>query len=129
MVQLRFLSGSLAGQRKLVRQFPFRLGRSPQSGLPLAEPGVWEQHCELTLSPEGGVHIVALGEALLAVNGETVRSARLRNGDLLDVGGVRLRFALSDAPLRHHRLRAALVWLALGAVLAGQLALIVRFAR
>lgn len=129
MIQLQILSGSLAGQRRLVRHFPFRVGRSPQAGLSLAEPGVWDQHCELTVQPEAGICVAALGEARLAVNGENVRSARLRNGDELDLGGVRLRFALADAPLRNYRLRSALVWLVLGLVLAGQVALIVAFAR
>lgn len=129
MVQLQILSGQQAGQRVLVRRLPFLIGRSPGAGMALGDPGVWESHCRLTVNPAEGFHVSALGEALLLVNGEAARSVRLRNGDILEAGGARMRFSLADAPLRNHRLRAALVWAGLAALILGQLALIVRFAR
>jgi hypothetical protein len=60
----------------------------------------------------------------LVINGAPARAARLRNGDLLELGGLKLRFWLAPAPLRSLRMREWLTW-GLLAVLTGlQIALL-----
>ncbi len=44
MIQLRILSGTMAGSLKTVRRFPFRIGRAEDNELVLPEAGVWEKH-------------------------------------------------------------------------------------
>jgi hypothetical protein len=63
-------------------------------------------------------------DASIVVNGQPVRQAVLRSGDLLETGSVKLRFGLG--PTRQHslRLREAMTWLALAALCLGQVALI-----
>ena len=124
MVQLDILSGKQAGTLWVARRFPFQLGRSPQAALVLEEPGVWDRHAEFTLRPGEGVMVSATTDASIIVNGQPVRQAVLRNGDLLEAGSVKLRFGL--APTRQHglRLREAMTWLGLAALCLGQVALI-----
>lgn len=124
MVQLDILSGKQAGTQWVARRFPFHLGRSPQSALVLEEPGVWDRHAEFTLRSGEGVTVSAMTDASIVVNGQPVRQAVLRSGDLLETGSVKLRFGLG--PTRQHslRLREAMTWLALAALCLGQVALI-----
>ena len=51
MVQLRILSGKMAGVDITARHFPFRIGRSAAAELQLQEDGVWERHLELPWIP------------------------------------------------------------------------------
>ena len=124
MVQLDILSGKQAGTQWVARRFPFQLGRSPQAALVLEEPGVWDRHAEFALRPGEGVMVSATTDASIIVNGQPVRQAILRSGDLLEAGSVKLRFGL--APTRQHslRLREAITWLGLAALCLGQVALI-----
>lgn len=124
MVQLDILSGKQAGTQWVARRFPFYLGRSPQAALVLEEPGVWDRHAEFSLRHGEGVMVSAATDASIIVNGQPVRQAVLRNGDLLEAGSVKLRFGLG--PTRQHslHLREAMTWLALAALCLGQVALI-----
>ena len=124
MVQLDILSGKQSGTQWVARRFPFQLGRAPQAALVLEEPGVWERHAEFALRPNEGVVVSAMTDASIVVNGQPVRQAVLRNGDLLEAGSVKLRFGL--APTRQHSLhvREVMTWLGLAALCLGQVALI-----
>jgi pSer/pThr/pTyr-binding forkhead associated (FHA) protein len=128
VVQLDILSGRQAGTHWVARRFPFQVGRSPQATLILEEPGVWDRHAEFALRPGEGVLVSALGDAAIVVNGQPVRQAVLRNGDLIEAGSVKLRFGL--APTRQHSLglREAMTWIALAALFFAQLALTYRIA-
>ena len=95
-----------------------------QSDLCLDDGGVWDQHLQLEVRPGEGAVISASPEAFTAVNGQLVREAVLRNGDLIEIGSVRLLFGLSPTRQSSLRLREALTWLVLGALGFGQVALI-----
>ncbi|HZR20320.1 MAG TPA: FHA domain-containing protein [Verrucomicrobiae bacterium] len=103
MVQLDILSGKTAGTSWLARRFPVQVGRAAGSDLQLEESGVWDQHFRVELVPLQGFVLRAQSQALVRLNGQSVQSSPIRNGDLIDLGSVRLRFWL--APARQRRLR------------------------
>lgn len=124
MVRLQVLSGRSAGRSIVTRRFPFHIGRAASAGLRLEEPGVWERHLVLKIDPAQGIVAERPGAALATINGEPFQSAALRNGDVLELGSVRIQFALSETRQRGFRLREGLVWLLWLGVAAGQAALI-----
>lgn len=125
MIRLEILSGKLAGQIVLARRFPFQIGRSAPAELPLAEPGVWDRHCQIEYRPSEGFWINPLGAAEVRVDDVPVEGAtRLPNSSELALGSVRLRFSLADPVPRGLRLREALTALFLVAVVVGEVWLI-----
>lgn len=123
MVQLRILSGQRAGTSWVTRRFPVRIGRAT-GDLTLDEPGVWENHATLQFVPRDGIYLESNPEAITSVNGQRVERTRLRNGDQLDLGGVRLQFWLSETRQRNLAWREALTWAGTAAVTLGQLVLV-----
>lgn len=114
MVLLRHLSGPLAGQESRVARFPFQIGRGASCDLRLEAPGVWEQHLVLERSPERRFLLRVQPPATLRVNDAEARSpVALRNGDLIQLGDVRLQFWLAPVRQPDLRLREALTWTAL----------------
>ncbi len=124
MVQLDILSGSKAGNQIIARRFPFRVGRNAQATLVLEDGGVWDDHFELSVRPADGVVLSSAPEALTLVNGTRFQEARLRNGDLIEAGSVKLRFNLSPTQQRGLALRETATWTALALLCFGQVALI-----
>jgi len=124
MVQFEILSGKQAGARWVARHFPVRVGRAPNNDLRLEEEGVWDQHCVLNFDPTEGFTLVAQPDALLTVNHEPERSIRVRNGDTLGIGSVRLQFWLKHVPQRGQALREWFVWVIVVAICTAEVALI-----
>jgi pSer/pThr/pTyr-binding forkhead associated (FHA) protein len=124
MLQLKILSGKQAGAVWNARRFPVRIGRAADSDLRLEEEGVWERHLALDFDPAEGVVLSALPDALASVNGEPLQQTILHNGDLIELGSLRLQFWLSETRQRGLRFREALTWLGITAVAALQVALI-----
>jgi len=124
MIQLEILSGKMAGNRYGVRRFPLRIGRAPQAGLRLEDPGVWENHAEIGFERGNGYQARANGDALLRINGELLAASRLRAGDVLELGAVRIRFWLGAPTQRRLGLREFGTWLLIAAVILGQIVLI-----
>lgn len=121
MIRLEILSGKAAGQVIMASRFPFRLGRAAPAELQLAEPGVWDLHCELEYRPGEGFWAKPLGEAQVRVDDVPVDdSIRLNNSAELTLGAARLRFSLADPVPRGLRLRETLTALLLGALVAGE---------
>ena len=124
MVQLKILSGKKAGAVWEARRFPVRIGRAANLDLRLEEDGIWDQHVTLHFEPEDGVTLSTQGHALTRVNGEPVEHAALRNGDLIELGPVKLEFWLSETRQRSLLLREVLTWSGIAAVTLGQVALV-----
>ena len=124
MVQLSILSGKMAGEIQLIRHFPFLIGRSRENHLCLDDAGIWERHLTLGFQKEQGFTLETAAEALATVNGQSQKSTRLRNGDIISIGSAKIQFWLAPAPLRRLGLREALVWLLVASVVASQLALV-----
>jgi predicted component of type VI protein secretion system len=123
VVQLQLLTGNRSGTIFRSAHFPIRAGRAPESDLPLNDPGVWQRHFLIDWRSEGLV-LEAESEALLSVNDAPTQHAVLRNGDIITLGALRIRFSLS--PVRQSSLapREWLTWFALGALCLGQIALV-----
>jgi hypothetical protein len=123
MVQLSILT---ATQRRQVpvAHFPFRVGRASGMDLRMEEPGVWAEHFHLESQGPEGVLLVPEPQALTLVNGQRAEARRLRMGDVIEAGSVRLTFAIAPARPGRFRVREALVWTGLAALALGQLLLI-----
>ena len=124
MVQLDISSRTKAGTVWLARSFPFVVGRSVSSDLRLDHPGVWDRHFEVRLAMPEGFLLTTQPPATLSINGRGVDSAVLRNGDVIELGDLKIRFSLQAARQSQLRAREALTWLAFVALGVGQLILI-----
>lgn len=124
MVQLRFLSGRMAGAVWVARHFPVRIGRAASADLRVEEDGVWDQHLVLAFRRDEGFVITAQPEALTTVNGEPVGEAVLRNGDTIEMGAAKLQFWLTDIRQSGVRWREACIWAGIAAIFFAQLGLI-----
>ena len=124
MVQLQVFSGKHAGTSTLARRFPFVVGRNSTADLCLEQEGIWDRHLEFHLQIPDGFLLKAHPRALTNVNGQPVQEAFLRNGDLIEVGPLKIRFWLSETRQRGLRTREFLTWFALAALCAGQILLI-----
>ncbi len=125
MIQIKVLSGKMAGQTILARRFPFQVGRAAGLDLTIEEPGVWDRHFAIHFEPGNGFIAERQGEALMTINGEAAnQKRRLHNGDSIELAGTRLEFWLAETRQSGFRLREGLVWAGITLVTAAQLALI-----
>jgi len=124
MVQLRILSGQMAGDVQVVRRFPFCIGRAADNDLPMSDAGIWDYHFMLELQKNEGFTLQTFEEAFAAVNDQPQKNARLRNGDIISFGSTKIQFWLAAPSQRGLRFREALVWLLLAAITALQIVLI-----
>lgn len=124
MVQLRILSGQMAGDVQVVRRFPFCIGRAADNDLCLNEAGIWDYHFMLEFQKKEGFTLQTIEEAFAAVNDQPQKSTRLRNGDIISFGSAKIQFWLAAPRQRGLRLRELFVWALLAGVTAAQIALI-----
>lgn len=129
MIQLRILSGKMAGDIQVVRRFPFNIGRAVGNDLILDEPGVWDNHLTLRFQKGEGFTLQTAPETFAAINDESKTAARLRNGDILSFGSIKIQLWLAAPRQRGLRLKELSVWLLLAAVTAFQFFLIYRLLR
>jgi len=124
MLQLRILSGKTAGTEWVARRFPVRIGRAVNADLRLEEPGIWDEHVVLSFDRRSGLVLETAPNALAWINGEPVSNAVLRNGDLIELGSVRMQFLLAKTTQSGLRFREALTWAAIAAISLGQICLV-----
>lgn len=124
MVQLRVLSGNKAGTELVTRHFPVRVGRSNNAALTLDDPGVWDEHFRIDFKAREGYLLHAGTDAMVSMNGEPLKSVRLRNGDILTAGSVKVQFWLAAASQRRLGYRETFTWLMVAAICAVQVALV-----
>jgi len=123
VVQFQILNGAQAGTRWVAGRLPFSIGRSSSDSLRLEDAGVWEHHCRIEWRDHHAA-LVAAPEALTTVNGQSMQEAILRNGDILELGSLRLQFGLGPTVHRSLRLREAITWIAFAILSLAQIALI-----
>lgn len=124
MVQLTFLSGKMAGGHCDVRQFPFVIGRAAAAHCRLEEEGIWDQHLRITVQQPEGFILSVQPDAIASVNGQLVQQAVLRSGDIISVGGSKIRFLLGPTRQRSLTWREYATWVAFVSLCLGQVALI-----
>jgi hypothetical protein len=124
MVRLRVLSGKMAGLVLPARHFPFRLGRGPQMNGRFEDDGVWDFHLELRLDPRQGFILRRHAEARATINGQAFEEQLLRNGDLVEMGAVKLRFSLSETIQKGQCGRIGMTGLLFAGVLTAEIGLI-----
>jgi hypothetical protein len=124
MVQLKILTGKKAGDTWLARRFPVRVGRSLNCDLHLEEHGVWNDHFQINFNPAAGFVLATHPDALVTANGQPVQRVVLRNGDIVEIGALKMQFWLSEARQRSLRSSEAAVWSLISIVSLGQVALV-----
>ena len=124
MVQFRILSGKQAGATWVARRFPVRIGRSFQVDFRAEEDGVWDQHLVIDFRPGHGFLLTPASNALVAVNSEPVPEALLRNGDVIDLGSLKLQFWLAESRQGNLHLREVFTWAVVGLVGLAQIGLL-----
>ncbi|MEN9572818.1 MAG: Inner rane component of cytoplasmic domain [Verrucomicrobiota bacterium] len=124
MVQLRVLTGSRAGTAHTVSLFPCTLGRAVGDDLQLVESGVWENHLQLDLQVPAGFRLSRLGQGRASVNGAEFDELLLHNGDVIELGAVKVQFWLAEVRQTDQRLREMFVWLGLAELILLEAALI-----
>jgi hypothetical protein len=123
MIDLQILSGKRTGSKFSSDHFPIRVGRAAGLDLSLDEPGVWPAHFRINWQPEGLI-LEAEPDALVSVNDAAVRRSVLRNGDIIALGALKIRFSLSAVRQSSSVAREWLTWIALGALCLVQVALV-----
>jgi hypothetical protein len=124
VIQLHVLNGRKGSAALTARRLPVRLGRGTACEFRLEDDGVWEEHLVFSVAAPNQIQFRSTPDAFTAVNGRRMQEGILCNGDLIEIGGVQLRFSL--APVEQHSLvwREAFTWVALAALALGQVVLI-----
>ncbi len=110
MVELMVLTGPQSGSHLLIPRLPACVGRSREVEVPLSGPGVWDRHFDLVTTPEGRVALRTIGEARVMIDSVSVTERPLRNGELLEVGGIKLRFLIVESSQQPLTAREFSVW-------------------
>ena len=124
IVQFKILSGQKAGISWETRRFPVRIGRVATADLRLEEAGVWDHHLEVDFRPNQGFLLRTQPDAWVQVNGQRLERTILRNGDAIEIGGLRLQFWIGEARQASLRLREGFSWSLIVTVSLAQVAVI-----
>jgi hypothetical protein len=124
MVSFQILSGKMAGTKWSTRHLPFSVGRSASAALRLDEPGVWDKHFEVSLQLPNSIVLQTSQNVSVTVSGKPTQETVLKNGDLIEFGGVKLRFDLTPTQQKRLTLRELSTWIGLGLLSLGQVVLI-----
>ena len=124
MFQFRVLTGKQAGAIHVARRFPVRVGRSAQCDVRFEEPGVWDQHFQIMLSPAAGFVLETQPDALVTANGQPAQRTALRNGDIIEIGELKVQFWVGETQQRGLRASECIVLTTVAAVVAAQVALV-----
>jgi len=125
LAQLNLLSGEQPPHCLQPGNFPARIGRGADCQVQLTGEGIWEQHLELRLEEDQRFSIRPASEATAMVNGEPLEGVQpLRNGDIIEIGLVKLQFLLGPVQQKKLGLREAVTWLLVGLIIAGEIYLL-----
>ena len=125
MLQFNILSGSKSGKSWVAEAYPLQIGRAAGAGLRLEEAGVWDKHAEVRFDAAEGYILTGLKGAITSVNGTAIQEVRLRNGDVIEMGSVKLQCWLAEVKRRDAASRETVLWASLIALTIAQIILIV----
>lgn len=83
-----------------INQGIVRIGREADNDLRLADPTIHRYHAVLERSPDAEFMISYVGDPDhdgLLINGTAAQRQRLRGGEVLEIGAIKLRFSVSPA--------------------------------
>jgi hypothetical protein len=129
MIQLHILSGKKAGATVSASKFPFQVGRAGVSALPLDDTGVWGQHFEIAWPTRETLVLRSNSQATTVVNGANVNEVTLHEGDIIEVGAVKMRFGFAPVRQKSLAVREMLTWIGLAVLSLAQVALIYQLLR
>jgi hypothetical protein len=90
LYRLIVLTGPLRNQRITVDREPMTIGRAPDCQILIPDDEVALKHAVLEDRGEGGLHLRDLGTMYkIIVNGRELRQARLKHGDMVEIGRTR----------------------------------------
>ncbi len=97
-VQARFIRTDSVGKGELrLRSALCRMGRSPDNDISFDNDSVSGRHAEVYYLPDGSFQICDVGSTNGTwVNGQQIQSQLLKNGDVVELGEVRLHFRIGD---------------------------------
>lgn len=124
MVQFNLLTGKQAGARWVARRFPVRIGRSAECDLRVEDDGVWSEHLQLQFERRQGFLLQTEPGALAQVNGHPFEGGVLRNGDIIEIGALKLQFWLAETRQAGLAWREWLVWIITLLISVAQIVLI-----
>jgi ABC transport system ATP-binding/permease protein len=90
--RLLVLTGRLQGTVLTVARTEVRVGKDPEAEISLPYRSLADFHCKLVQTGTGEWLVQGLGRAGVRVNGATAADVPLHDGDLLELGRLRLRF-------------------------------------
>lgn len=117
MVELTVLNGSEPGRLLRLNRFPTRVGRRCEGEGLLVGPGIWDHHFDVVREESGRFGLVVAKGARVAMEGEFIERSTLKNGGILEAGGLRLRFSVGVSTQRPLKLRERVVWMGAGILL------------
>ena len=123
MLEARILTGNRTGTVIPINRFPFSFGRQGADCV-LADPGVWDRHFTISLGPDRAFELVCTESAVISSDQRTFANLCLRNGEIVEMGAVRIEFRLSRTSPRPGRLAEGILWGSLGLVVLAELALV-----
>jgi len=129
MIEIWMLEGKQAGAWWTARHFPVRIGRHPDSDIPLDEPGVWDDHLALDYERAAGFVARPLSDGTVLVDDQPAGTVAVRNGSTLRVGGALLQFWVAPAAQRSFTLLEVCLWTSLILLCTGEVMLMLWLAR
>ena len=125
MVQLNILSGEYEQQFVKSNAFPILIGRGEDCHLQLVDTGIWENHLELNLNEKHHFTIRTASDATAMVNGQPLEGGQLlHNGDLIEIGMVKIQFWLGSVEQKNLGIREAAAWALLLSVTVAEIYLL-----
>lgn len=122
--ELTVVSGQKSGTLVRMSHFPFTVGRS-DADLCLADPGVWDTHFRIELSP-GHRFFLRAGEGrIVTIDGVDAPAQNIPDGATIACGSVYLRFQLSPTAPRDLRIQGLAVWVVLGLMVLIELGILI----
>jgi pSer/pThr/pTyr-binding forkhead associated (FHA) protein len=126
MIQLQILNGKMAGVTWTARHFPVRIGRNRANDLQLEDPGIWDNHLTVELTPAGDFLASTPPQATATFNQQPSMTHRLRAGDSIEIGSARLRFWISPPQRTSLTFSEATVWVIILIIFIAQVLVITR---
>ena len=125
MVALQISAPSEPDRQIVIRDFPFRIGRSEGNHFRTSAAGVWAEHLVLDFDPAArAITAASLPGAVTLLNGQKLSTQKLRGGDILQLGACKISFSLAAPPQSSLRPREIFTWFLPAAVTATQAVLI-----